>query len=639
MATSNTYKASQYGDGTTSSTGIASASRLYTSPVKSSNAHDGSNHSAAVYTSPLTTLASGAPRRSSSLTSSPLLATASDLTSTAAPFVPQQLQRPAPSSADPSESAPLVQVTRGGCIFFVPEADATGVPPPPIPPSTLLPPSPSYEHPPHLHVDTHGDHLHYPSHYSPHVGHPPHSAPYPSSPIVATRRSLASLALAPSIRRSLDAQHDEMVRQVDPGDERYKEIPSQFVCMWPLDTTTSQHRNVAGSFGYPSHSYKVLSDTDGRTYALRRIENARTTPTIVQQAVDMWKRVQHAAMVPLHRGFVSHGALFFLCEYYPGAVSLHQKYIQQQHPPSEAFLWSVLTQVCGALRVVHGASLACKSIHAKRLLITSHDRIRITGLGVLDVLEYDSLKSKPRVDGMQREDILALGKVVLSVASGRDWHMSIHQEMVEVMESRYSPTLCALVTSLLDQSIDTVAALSMPLQDSVFAALDAQSRVADESELQLGAEYQNGRMLLLLMKLGLVNERPELLQDQSWADTGDRYLLQLFRDYVFHQVDELNRPVVDFGHVVDCLNKLDSAAPEKILLSSRDGQSVLVVSYAEVHRCVQQTFTELLTAAQRRPSYATPAAKPVTQPTRGGAHRSIPRGSGRGGGGRNGRDY
>ncbi|RHY99693.1 hypothetical protein DYB35_011619, partial [Aphanomyces astaci] len=113
----------------------------------------------------------GAPRRSSSLTSSPLLATASDLTSTAAPFVPQQLQRPAPSSADPSESAPLVQVTRGGCIFFVPEADATG-----------------------------GIH----------------------------------------------------------------EIPSQFVCMWPLDTTTSQHRNVAGSFGYPSHSYKVLSDTDGR---------------------------------------------------------------------------------------------------------------------------------------------------------------------------------------------------------------------------------------------------------------------------------------------------------------------------------------------------------------------------------------
>ncbi|RLO02169.1 hypothetical protein DYB28_013235, partial [Aphanomyces astaci] len=94
---------------------------------------------------------------------------------------------------------------------------------------------------------------------------------------------------------------------VDPGDERYKEIPSQFVCMWPLDTTTSQHRNVAGSFGYPSHSYKVLSDTDGRTYALRRIENARTTPAIVQQAVDMWKRVQHAAMVPLHRGFVSHG--------------------------------------------------------------------------------------------------------------------------------------------------------------------------------------------------------------------------------------------------------------------------------------------------------------------------------------------
>lgn len=37
---------------------------------------------------------------------------------------------------------------------------------------------------------------------------------------------------------------------------------------------------------------------------------------------------------------------------------------------------------------------------------------------------------------------------------------------------------------------------------------------------------------------------------------GDRYLLKLFRDYVFHQVDENGRPVLDFGHVVECLNKV-----------------------------------------------------------------------------------
>ncbi|KAF0691144.1 Aste57867_17568 [Aphanomyces stellatus] len=610
--------------------------RMYTSPVKSLSA-------GGVFSRPLS--ASGnawmspSPNgtRMSPLTS-PL---SSELTSTAAPFVPKHVSASPQSTADP-----LVQVTRGGCIFYVPESEATTAP------------NPGASNPhASLHVDVHPASLHVST--SSGIHHPSSSA-IPSSmssshgcdyrPIVATRRSLASLALAPSIRRQLDQQHEEMVRQVDPSDERYKEIPSQFVCMWPLDDDgDTRHRNIAGSFGYPSHAYKVLSETDGRTYALRRIENVRTTPEIVQQAVDTWKRVGHAALVPLHRAFVSHGALFFLCEFYPGAVSLQHKFLSTTTTtrPTEALLWAILTQVCAALRVVHGANLACKAIHPRRLLLTAHDRIRITGVGVLDVLEYDSLKSKPRVDTMQREDILSLGKAVLSLATLHEWHPSTQNEWLADMQHHYSPSLCHVVALLVDQNIVTVrvvlwvcatdsgvqvADLSAPLQDHLFATLDHQHRLADEYEHQLASEYQNGRMLLLLMKLGLVNERPDLHQDRSWAETGDRYLLQLFRDYVFHQVDEANRPVVDFGHVVDCLNKLDSAAPEKILLSSRDGQSILVASYAEVHRCVQNTFSDLLTAAQRRPVHITPVAKShvMASAARGGRSARPSRGGGRG---------
>ncbi len=47
--------------------------------------------------------------------------------------------------------------------------------------------------------------------------------------------------------------------------------------------------------------------------------------------------------------------------------------------------------------------------------------------------------------------------------------------------------------------------------------------------------------------------------DPSWAETGDRYLLKLFRDYVFHQVYEDGAPVIDWGHVVECLNKVTPA--------------------------------------------------------------------------------
>ena len=42
----------------------------------------------------------------------------------------------------------------------------------------------------------------------------------------------------------------------------------------------------------------------------------------------------------------------------------------------------------------------------------------------------------------------------------------------------------------------------------------------------------------LLTKLGTVVDRTELNLDTAWAETGDRYMLKLFRDYVFHQVME-----------------------------------------------------------------------------------------------------
>jgi Pan3 Pseudokinase domain len=49
-------------------------------------------------------------------------------------------------------------------------------------------------------------------------------------------------------------------------------------------------------------------------------------------------------------------------------------------------------------------------------------------------------------------------------------------------------------------------------------------------------EYDNGRILRLLLKLNAINERPEHHGSATWSETGDRYLLMLFRDYCFHQV-------------------------------------------------------------------------------------------------------
>ena len=120
------------------------------------------------------------------------------------------------------------------------------------------------------------------------------------------------------------------------------------------------------------------------------------------------------------------------------------------------------------------------------------------------------------------------------------------------------------------------------------------------------SELENARLVRLLCKFGFINERPEYASLDSihdvyscWArhnhetrgsETGDRYIVKLFRDYLFHQVDEMGRPVVNLSHVLACLNKLDAGTDERIMLVSRDEQSCLVVSYREVKACIESAF-------------------------------------------------
>ncbi len=41
-------------------------------------------------------------------------------------------------------------------------------------------------------------------------------------------------------------------------------------------------------------------------------------------------------------------------------------------------------------------------------------------------------------------------------------------------------------------------------------------------------------------------------------------------------------------------SKLDAGIPEKVCLMSRDAQNVLVVSYADLKRCFETTFEEVI---------------------------------------------
>jgi len=130
-----------------------------------------------------------------------------------------------------------------------------------------------------------------------------------------------------------------------------------------------------------------------------------------------------------------------------------------------------------------------------------------------------------------------------------------------------------------------------------YTQLDAAQVKCDVLEGELAKEMENGRLFRILCKMGTINERPEFSMDPSWSETGDRYLLKLFRDYLFHQVTENGAPWVDLAHIVACLNKLEAGTSEKVCLVSRDEQSVLVVSYRDLKNCFEGAFSEILSAS------------------------------------------
>lgn len=159
----------------------------------------------------------------------------------------------------------------------------------------------------------------------------------------------------------------------------------------------------------------------------------------------------------------------------------------------------------------------------------------------------------------------------------------------------------------MQKDIDTFLA---GIADQLASVFDSELHAQDTLTNTLGRELESSRIVRLLVKLNMVNERPELDASQSlaganttnpssvWAETGERYYLKLFRDYVFHQVDANGHPVTDLAHVLECLNKLDAGTDEKVALISRDEQNVLIVSYREVKRGLESAFQDLIRAGR-----------------------------------------
>ena len=465
-------------------------------------------------------------------------------------------------------------------------------------------------------------------------------APPPPATALTSPRTLHSLGLPEDLwahYRDLDM---EASRQMDPEDARHRAVPAGYVNGYPLDHDEQQQPGISNkkrsSFGYPTMVFRVISREDGRTYCIRRLDSVRCVSHKIAGGVrDMWvnavdpsysaaaqqshvpppRLLDHPNIVRLYRAFVSQRAVFFVHRYHPGARTLRERY-GGGVPLPEDVIWSIITQLVGLIKSVHSANLAVRTLQMNHILCTTEAgvgaagaagtpiggrvRIRANCIGIPDALEFEA--RKPLAD-LQREDMRALGRIILSLATGTeltptDCTDQTLSQCEQYVGSHYGSSLISLAMALvrprnMNNDPPTIYDVAGMVAQRAFDELSAAQTAVDRVDEALAGEYEAGRTLRLLLKLGFINERPEFGVDARWSETGDNYVLKLFRDYVFHQADGNGRPVVDLGHVITAVNKLDAADEEKIVLASRDGKNIIVVSFADVARCLENAYGEL----------------------------------------------
>ncbi|XP_030836314.1 PAN2-PAN3 deadenylation complex subunit pan3-like isoform X2 [Strongylocentrotus purpuratus] len=432
----------------------------------------------------------------------------------------------------------------------------------------------------------------------------------------------------------------------------HPDIPTEvdnYHSLFPLEPSPKTPMDKSSTFGYTTTCYKAMNKKDSKLYCLRRIHGFRVGVTQWMVLVDKWKKLQHSNIVSLREVFSTKAfgehSIVFVHDYHPGATTLMSRHFghsgglnsfRKGHsgpfPGSrggggggggsggpngprghsagllpEGLIWTYIVQLSSALRAIHTAGLACRVMDPTKILILAKSRLRVNCVGIFDVLTFDPSQSNPlaMISHYQQEDLISLGKVILALACNSV--QSIQRQRlsasVDLVAHQYSADLKNLVLYLLTsqprpRSVNDI----MPMIGARFyTQLDAALMCNDVLEEQLSREIQNGRLFRLLCKLGVMNERPEFHGDVQWAETGDRYLLKLFRDHLFHQVKETGNPWIDLSHIVQCLNKLDAGIPEKVCLMSRDEQNILVVSYSDLKHCFQTTFSEVFQASQPSP--------------------------------------
>lgn len=380
----------------------------------------------------------------------------------------------------------------------------------------------------------------------------------------------------------------------------------------PIDRT---YDPALKTWKVPLTVYKAFSNVDGNAYALRRIDPGfDIVDDQPLKFVKQWKTVRSANVVHVHDAFTtlafggSSLQLIVVYDYYPNSQTLndfHKKSIGRTEPITEEVLWQYLIQLINGLQTIHDRGLAARlAMDISKIIVTSKNRVRIGGTAVSDILAASpdseaEITSKDTIAKLQREDVDRLGQVLLDLCTltlPQAVRHNQRQELLQLVQTLSSCHFSPEFLSVLGLLNDTDAEFDMSqfcqqyLTKRMFSTINDLEDSRDYMEARLSLEIENARLFRLMAKLNFVIDRPE---QKDWLENGPKYIVKLFRDYIFFQYDEFGKPVVDLARVLTNLNKLDAGIEEKFLLVSRDEKNCIIVSYKEIRDTIDSLFRNL----------------------------------------------
>ena len=357
-----------------------------------------------------------------------------------------------------------------------------------------------------------------------------------------------------------------------PDDDLYKALPWNYTNAKLLSSSPQQQ--TRNEWGYPSQTFRVFNTTTSQFGCLRRLDHVKCmNPIICQQLLQSslsylsGNKIPHVINLQTMTCPQKH-TLYFVHDYLPKSTSLpqylsslnhHHHHTRHHHTNNwivqygEPLAWKCLLQLSMSILIFHQEyNVPCRSLSSLHHLLvttkTSQNNIifHMSHVGMAEALEYEARKSKLY---LQQQDLLQLGNIIIQILLFGTNHRitttnhnnqddDVFAWLLQQQQNNISRDLLRVLHDGIYNNKDGgIERLYRVIQMFCPIPYVTQSYKASHNwmlflERTTIQQYESTRLLKLLFKLAFINERPEFgYADPRWSETGDCYVLKLFRDY------------------------------------------------------------------------------------------------------------